>query len=79
MAKIPKLSEHEKQIIDGVADGLSNKNIACACGIAEGTVKAHMKKIFREVQCSNRTQLMIWALNHGRRFPHKRKSRTLLM
>lgn len=64
-AKVMTLSEREKQVIDGVVKGQSNKIIARECGIAEATIKVHMKTILRKVQCSNRTQLAIWALEHA--------------
>ena len=63
-AAIPALSERERQIIDGLIKGESNKTIARAFGIAEATVKVHMKAILRKVPCSNRTQVAIWALGH---------------
>ena len=64
-AAIPTLSERERQIIDGLIKGESNKTIARAFGIAEATVKVHMKAILRKVPCSNRTQVAIWALGQG--------------
>ena len=64
-AAIPALSERERQIIDGLVKGQSNKTIARACGITEATVKVHMKAILRKVPCSNRTQVAIWALEQG--------------
>ena len=63
-AAIPTLSERERQIINGLIKGESNKTIARAFGIAEATVKVHMKAILRKVPCSNRTQVAIWALEH---------------
>ena len=63
-AAIPALSERERQIINGLIKGESNKTIARAFGIAEATVKVHMKAILRKVPCSNRTQVAIWALGH---------------
>ena len=63
-AAIPALSERERQIIDGLIKGESNKTIARAFGIAEATVKVHMKAILRKVPCSNRTQVAICALGH---------------
>jgi DNA-binding NarL/FixJ family response regulator len=63
-AAIPALSERERQVIDGLIKGESNKTIARAFGIAEATVKVHMKAILRKVPCSNRTQVAIWALEH---------------
>ncbi len=64
-AAIPALSERERQIVDGLIKGQSNKTIARACGITEATVKVHMKAILRKVPCSNRTQVAIWALEHA--------------
>jgi DNA-binding NarL/FixJ family response regulator len=64
-ATIRALSERERQIIDGLIKGQPNKTIARACGIAEATVKVHMKAILRKVPCSNRTQVAIWALEQG--------------
>jgi two-component system nitrate/nitrite response regulator NarL len=32
--------------------------------IAEPTVKAHVKAIFRKIGANNRTQAAIWAMNH---------------
>src|ERR1700733_418889 len=63
-AALPTLSERERQVINGLIKGESNKTIARAFGIAEATVKGHMKAILRKVPCSNRTQVAIWALAH---------------
>jgi DNA-binding NarL/FixJ family response regulator len=67
-AAIPALSGRERQIIDGLVKGQSNKTIARACGITEATVKVHMKAILRKVPCCNRTQVAIWALEHAGTF-----------
>jgi len=64
-AATPALSERERQIIDGLIKGQSNKTIARACGITEATVKVHMKAILRKVPCCNRTQVAIWALGNA--------------
>jgi DNA-binding NarL/FixJ family response regulator len=61
----PALSERERQIIDGLIKGQSNKTIARACGITEATVKVHMKAILRKVPCCNRTLVAIWALENA--------------
>jgi two-component system, NarL family, nitrate/nitrite response regulator NarL len=64
-AATPALSERERQIIDGLIKGQSNKTIARGYGITEATVKVHMKAILRKVPCCNRTQVAIWALEHA--------------
>jgi len=62
---LPKLSEREAQILDGLVKGYANKVIARTCDITEATVKVHMKSILRKIQVANRTQAAIWALEHG--------------
>jgi two-component system, NarL family, nitrate/nitrite response regulator NarL len=62
---VPKLSERETQILDGLVKGHANKVIARTCDITEATVKVHMKSILRKIQVANRTQAAVWALEHG--------------
>ena len=61
----PKLSEREKQILDGIVHGYQNKMIARMCGITETTVKVHMRSILRKIQVANRTQAAVWAVEHN--------------
>ena len=58
------LSAREIAILERIVRGDSNKHVARFFNIAEPTVKAHVKAIFRKVGASNRTQAAIWALNH---------------
>jgi two-component system nitrate/nitrite response regulator NarL len=62
---LPRLSEREAQILDGLVKGHANKVIARTCDITEATVKVHMKSILRKIRVANRTQAAIWALEHG--------------
>jgi two-component system nitrate/nitrite response regulator NarL len=59
-----KLSAREVEILQRIVRGDSNKHVARFFKIAEPTVKAHVKAIFRKIGASNRTQAAIWALNH---------------
>ena len=45
--------------------GASNKMIAGRIGIAESTVKVHVKTILRKVHARNRTQAAMWAMNNN--------------
>jgi len=40
------LTRRQRSIVDGLAKGLTNKEIATACGIAEGTVKGNIYTLF---------------------------------
>jgi two-component system nitrate/nitrite response regulator NarL len=59
-----KLSAREIAILERIVRGDSNKQVARFFGIAEPTVKAHVKAILRKIGASNRTQAAIWAFNH---------------
>lgn len=58
------LSDREVDILCCLTDGASNKLIARRFGIAESTVKIHVKGILRKINAQNRTQAAIWALAH---------------
>jgi two-component system nitrate/nitrite response regulator NarL len=59
------LSPREEEILKSVVRGHSNKIIARTCGVADATIKVHMKSILRKICVANRTQAAIWALGHG--------------
>lgn len=59
------LSQRELDIIRGLADGHSNKTIAKELAITEATVKVHLKTVLRKLGATNRTQVAIWAVQHG--------------
>jgi two-component system, NarL family, nitrate/nitrite response regulator NarL len=59
------LSQRELDIIRGLADGNSNKAIAKELSITEATVKVHLKTVLRKLGATNRTQVAIWAVQHG--------------
>jgi two-component system, NarL family, nitrate/nitrite response regulator NarL len=61
---IKDLSSREVAILERIVQGDSNKHVARFFKIAEPTVKAHVKAIFRKIGASNRTQAAIWAINH---------------
>ncbi len=48
------LSRREKQIMQLIAQGLGNKQIAALLFISEGTVKVHIKNIFAKLGVTNR-------------------------
>jgi len=60
-----KLSKREMEVLKGLTQGKSNKEIARDLDIMEPTVKLHMKTLFRKLEVSNRTQAAMAAQDAG--------------
>lgn len=60
-----KLSARELEVLKGLTEGKSNKEIARDLDITEPTVKLHMKTLFRKVDATNRTQAALIAREAG--------------
>lgn len=60
-----ELSDRELQVLQGLCDGLQNKEIAHAFGIKEVTVKMHVRAIIRKLGVRNRTQAALMARDLG--------------
>lgn len=56
------LSFREAQIVRLIVEGLSNKEIASALYLSERTIKNHVSRIFAKLNCSDRTQVAVYAL-----------------
>ena len=59
------LSVREIEVLDCVAQGLSNKEIADALYITEQTVKNHMTAVLRKLEVTDRVQAVLFAVKHG--------------
>jgi two-component system, NarL family, response regulator len=59
------LTGRESGVLRWLAEGLSNKAIARRLGVAEGTVKTHMKGLLKKLEASSRTQAVRLALQRG--------------
>ncbi|MEM6751925.1 MAG: helix-turn-helix transcriptional regulator [Cyanobacteria bacterium P01_C01_bin.38] len=60
------LSDRELQIIDLVATGLTNQQIAVKLEISKRTVDNHISNILTKTQTENRVALVRWALHWGK-------------
>jgi len=60
-----RLTAREISVIGYIVEGCTNKDVARECGIAEETVKRHLKNIFDKTGVSNRLELAMFALNHS--------------
>ncbi|OXM17596.1 response regulator [Paenibacillus herberti] len=59
------LTEREKEILERVALGEPNREVASTLGISEHTVKNHLKNILQKLHLDNRVQLTRYAFEHG--------------
>lgn len=59
------LTEREREVINLVAQGCSNQDIAKELVISEKTVKTHVSNILSKLQLEDRTQLAIYAIKKG--------------
>jgi DNA-binding NarL/FixJ family response regulator len=61
----PGLTSREIEVLDCVAQGFSNRDIAEALFVNEQTVKNHMTSIFRKLEVDDRVQALILAIKRG--------------
>ena len=59
------LSPREQEILQGIARGQANKEIARSLGIAETTVKIHVQHILRKLGVSSRVHAAVIASEHS--------------
>lgn len=61
----PALTRRELEVLQLVADGISNKEIATSLFITEGTVKNHIHNALEKLQLENRTQAAAYIVRQG--------------
>jgi DNA-binding NarL/FixJ family response regulator len=66
-AELKKLTEREVSVLDLIAQGKSNKEIAAELCLTEGTVKNYVTHILTILNLRDRTQIAIWAHQNVRR------------
>ena len=60
------LSTREIEIIELVAEGLTNQEIAERLTISKRTVDNHVSNVFTKTGSKNRVALLNWAMDHGK-------------
>ena len=63
--EVETLTRTEWKIIEQVAYGFSNKEIADTLNLSEGTVRNYLSTILSKLKLRDRTQLAIWAIQSG--------------
>ena len=64
-ALLEKLSDRETQVLKGLTEGKSNKEIARDMDLSEPTIKLHVKTLYRKIGVANRTQAALVARDEG--------------
>ena len=60
-----QLTDREREVLNHVAEGLSNREIAANLQISENTIKKHLRNILAKLQLENRVQAALYARNHS--------------
>ena len=60
------LSDKEEKILSLIAEGKSNKQIAAAVFLAEGTVKNYVSRIMEKLHANTRTELAVMSVRQRR-------------
>lgn len=60
-----QLTKREKEVLEQLSAGLSNKEIAAALNISENTVKYHVRNILSKLHLNSRTQAAAYAIRKG--------------
>jgi two-component system, NarL family, nitrate/nitrite response regulator NarL len=71
---LSELTPREQEILTHVAQGESNKVIARALDITDGTVKLHVKSVLRKLGVHSRVEAAVIAVEHGMGGKKKAKS-----
>jgi DNA-binding NarL/FixJ family response regulator len=65
LRELPPVSEREREVLVGVARGLSNSELASELFIGEATVKSHVSSLLTKLGCRDRVQLVVAAYEAG--------------
>lgn len=59
------VTDREREVLEALAKGTTNKEIGALLFISENTVNYHMKNILAKLHLRNRAQVVAWAIEHG--------------
>jgi DNA-binding NarL/FixJ family response regulator len=61
-----RLTKRERQIVDALLRGYTNKEIAQRLGVSDQTIKNQLTVLYRKVGVGGRLELVLWAVTRGK-------------
>jgi DNA-binding NarL/FixJ family response regulator len=62
---LDELTPRERAVLERIAEGLDNSEIASALGLSEKTVRNHITRVFDKIQVQHRYQAIVRARDAG--------------
>lgn len=60
-----KLTPKEREVLQALAEGLSDKGIAERLYVSVGTIRTHIRSILAKLEVQSRLQALVFAVRHG--------------